>query len=329
MRDTRSRRWRRLAAAGALGTYLLIVLGGIVRITGSGMGCGDDWPLCNGKLIPPLDLPTLIEYGHRLVAAGLGVLVVGLAAYGVLRGGEGRAWRARRRIGYLAGALLVAQVLLGAVTVRLELPPAVVILHLGTAMALLAALLVAAARGHAPERSVSRAGDRPALLAGAGAVLALTVVLAGALVANLDAAPACQGFPLCNGEWLPASDNWRLHLHWSHRALAYFLVAWALALPLLTRRWRPADGTARGWARAAAGAAVLQLGVAAAMVLLFLPDGLRAAHVAAGAAVFALLVVHAWTVAHPRPEAAVEAAPSRAVAGEIPRPPPSAAEARP
>src|SRR5260370_21773402 len=62
-------RFTRLAWTAATGTYLLIVLGAVVRITGSGLGCGEHWPLCNGRLLPPLDLPTLIEYAHRLVAA--------------------------------------------------------------------------------------------------------------------------------------------------------------------------------------------------------------------------------------------------------------------
>src|SRR2546421_10650468 len=64
-----TRRFTRLAWTAATFTYLLIILGAIVRITGSGMGCGEHWPLCNGRLLPPLDLPTLIEYGHRLAAA--------------------------------------------------------------------------------------------------------------------------------------------------------------------------------------------------------------------------------------------------------------------
>src|SRR5437660_5481212 len=138
----------RLAWSAAARPHLLIILGAIVRITGSGMGCGDHWPLCGGKLLPPLDLPTLIEYGHRLAAALVSVLVCGLAAY---------AWWLRRGAGsgeryftsgaaYVALGLLIVQVLLGAVTVKRDLPPWTVILHLGTAMLLLAPLIVAARR---------------------------------------------------------------------------------------------------------------------------------------------------------------------------------------
>jgi len=132
-------RFRTLAWAAAVSTYLLIVLGAIVRITGSGLGCGDHWPLCNGRLFPPLDdIGTVIEWSHRLVAALVSILVVGLAIL---------AWRDRRAGGpsgrrpYVAVGLLILQVLLGAITVKLELAAWSVVLHLGTAMLLLAMLL--------------------------------------------------------------------------------------------------------------------------------------------------------------------------------------------
>ncbi len=119
-----TRRYTLLAWTAAGATYLLIVLGAVVRITGSGMGCGDHWPLCNGHLFPPLDdIGTVIEWSHRLVVALVSVLVVALAVY---------AWRATdpgrqpglpgvsppSRAPLVAVALLVLQVLLGAITWR-------------------------------------------------------------------------------------------------------------------------------------------------------------------------------------------------------------------
>src|SRR5438128_2443576 len=113
-----TRSFTRLAWTAATFTYLLIILGAIVRITGSGLGCGEHWPLCNGRLLPPLDLPTMIEYGHRLAAAAVSGLVLALAAYAWwLQRGAGRGERYLPGIApYVALALLVAQVVLGAVT---------------------------------------------------------------------------------------------------------------------------------------------------------------------------------------------------------------------
>ena len=67
----RLRAWLRgLSAATALSVFALIVLGGVVRVTGSGLGC-PDWPLCHGGFLPPPELEAVIEYSHRLVASAL------------------------------------------------------------------------------------------------------------------------------------------------------------------------------------------------------------------------------------------------------------------
>ena len=278
-----TRRFTRLAWTAATFTYLLIILGAIVRITGSGLGCGEHWPLCNGKMLPPLDLPTLIEYGHRLAAAAVSVLVAALAlqAWWLRRGagspkgvpdGPGEPYLPDKTA-YVALALLVVQVLLGAVTVKLSLPPWTVILHLGTAMLLLATLIIAA-RG--------TTGAPPSRVGLAALALGFVTVLFGALTANVGAASACLGFPLCNGQLIPGGGNYLQHIHWAHRLLAYSLFGYVV--------WWAAHSRRRGaWCVVAL--ITVQVAVAAAMVLLGLPQPFQAAHVAVGAAVWAGLVL--------------------------------------
>ena len=267
---------RILAWAAAAATYLLIVLGAVVRITGSGLGCGEDWPVCHGRLFPSLaDTATFIEWNHRLVAALVSTLVAVLA---------GVTWWERRagsteqsvpsRAGYLALGLLIVQVLLGAITVKLRLPPWTVILHLGTAMALLATLLVAARGPRVAPRSRAALG---------AAALGFVTVLFGALTANLGAATACVGFPLCNGQLIPAG-NYLQHIHWTHRLLAYGLFAYLLVWALRTRR---------SGAVVVLGLAGLHIAIAVVMVLHGVPNLLQAAHAAVGTAVWAGLVLAA------------------------------------
>jgi heme A synthase len=269
-----TRRFVTLAWAAAAATYLLIILGAIVRITGSGLGCGEHWPLCNGSLLPPLDLPTMIEYGHRLAAAAVSVLVVALAVVGSRESGR------PVKASYVAVALLIVQIALGAITVKLSLPAWTVILHLGTAMLILAALLVAARPAPSlPPGTPGTPGLRPRLVA---AALGFVTVLLGALTANMGAAGACTGFPLCNGQLMPEGSL--AHIQWTHRLFAYGLTAYLLWWVWKTR----APG-----ARHALYLVLVQVGVAAAMILLGLPPTLQALHVAVGAGVWAGLVLAA------------------------------------
>ncbi|HEV3473851.1 MAG TPA: COX15/CtaA family protein, partial [Actinomycetota bacterium] len=78
---------RRLTTATAAATLALVTIGGVVRATGSGLGC-PDWPKCHGRWIPPLEIESLIEYSHRLTAAVVGVLVL-VTAYVAWRRARG------------------------------------------------------------------------------------------------------------------------------------------------------------------------------------------------------------------------------------------------
>lgn len=288
----RTRLVRRLAAVGAGLAFGLIVLGGVVRITGSGMGCGDHWPRCNGEWFPPLDLPTLIEIGHRWAAALVSLFV----AAGTLV-----AWRRHRREpallvpAVLAAGVLVVQVLLGAVTVKLELPPWVIITHLANAMVLLAILVALALRAGptGPDRPPLPRGRRHGShgLILATAAMGFIVILFGAQVANFHAGLLCLGFPLCNGSALPPEPP-LARLHWIHRALAFaFLIMTIVVASRTGRRTDPEGRSLRRWSALVLGATVAQIGVAAAMMLSLLPGSLRALHLLVGTLVWVALVI--------------------------------------
>ena len=290
----RFRLLRRLAWLGAGLAFGLIVLGGVVRITGSGMGCGDHWPRCNGEWFPPLDLPTMIEIGHRWAAALVSLVVAAIAAVAWLKH---RHDPALRNPATLALAVLIVQVLLGAVTVKLELPPAVVIVHLANAMVLLAVILVTALRASAPVgepplgavHSPAPHRDHPLVLG--TAALGFIVILFGAQVANFHAGLLCLGFPLCNGSALPPG-NALAALPWVHRALGFAFLAALIGLAVrLNRRSDSSSRPVRRWIALVLGTTVVQIGVAAAMVLELLPPSLRAAHLLIGTMVWAGLVV--------------------------------------
>jgi protoheme IX farnesyltransferase len=286
-----SRLLRRLAWTGAGFVLGLIVLGGVVRITGSGMGCGDHWPRCKGQWFPPLDLPTMIEIGHRWAAALVSLMVLAVAA---VAWGRHREQPALRRPATLALVLLVVQVLLGAVTVKLALPPWVIITHLANAMLLLATLLVVALRASAPGGTEAPAPARRHRNHGrvvATAALGFVVILFGAQVANFHAGLLCLGLPLCNGTLAPPQAPLAA-LHWTHRVLAFAFLAMAILVTVRVRDTGGPEGTRlRRSAWLVLGATVTQIGVASAMVLQLLPPGLRTLHLLVGSLVWACLVV--------------------------------------
>ena len=79
-----------LALAALVASIVQVTLGGVVRVTGSGLGC-PDWPLCDGRVIPVFERAPLVEFSHRLVASVVGLLTLAVAVLAVRRH-KGEPW---------------------------------------------------------------------------------------------------------------------------------------------------------------------------------------------------------------------------------------------
>jgi heme o synthase len=275
-----TRNYQILAIAAAVAAYLLVLLGGLVRISGSGLAC-PDWPLCRGHLIPPLEGRVLIEYSHRLVAASVSVLVLATAL---------AAFRVRRSVPYAAPVaalvliLVAVQIVLGGLTVKLALTPSLVALHLGVAMLFLAGLILQAAVAIRPSVAVVPAAFRRLVAWTAAATY--VQVLIGGYVGSSAAALACPDLPLCRGVLLPSDPPASLQM--LHRAWGVVVVVLVLATARAASRTGVRAVTAT--AALAAAIAVVQAAVGALNVLTRLVPIVQGTHLGLAAALFGTLV---------------------------------------
>ena len=238
---------RRLVLATAIATFVLIIVGGVVRVSDSGLGCGPagsgfhGWPFCNGDVVPGLTLHSIVEYTHRAVAGIVTILIVSILVIAL-----------RRQREYLVPAagllgLVLAQAVLGGATVEGNLEEAYVAAHLGLAMLLLGGLLYL-------YRSVS--GARPTYggsglraLSIAASVAVLCTVVAGGYMAGTQnygradyqlgdgAHHACgKEFPTCNGEFMPFGKARLVDIHLTHRAFMYLASLLVISLVVVAIR---------------------------------------------------------------------------------------------
>ena len=278
-----SNKYRKLVWLTTFLVFDLIMFGSFTRLTDSGLGC-PDWPGCYGTSNPihagadiaaaeaamptgPVtEMKAWIEMVHRYFAMAVGALIVALNIL---------AWAKRRQLGHSPWAatgllaLVCVQGAFGAWTVTMKLMPLMVTIHLLLGIALLSSLgWLAAERTPAPNTGDSAVMRRlrPWLLL--GFVLLIAQVALGGWVSTNYAVLACLGFPECNGTWLPAMNFadgftlWRdlghtgdgelIHgdalvaIHWSHRVLAFVVLAYLAWLATRVQRLPSMRKFARG-----------------------------------------------------------------------------------
>ncbi len=283
---------RRLAIAALVVACTHLVFGAIVRISGSGMGCGNNWPKCYGYWFPPFSRPDLIiEVCHRYLASILTLTVVSLAfvAYRHRRepGVAGRGGPLRSAVGAVGVVFFAAA--LGGLTVKEGNAPWATVAHWLVAMTLLAMVAVTAIRAGTfggASAAVQHGSRRTFRSARGAAILAIFAVAFGGLTAKLPgAAVGCTTIPMCGPN--PNVERAFIYVQMTHRTIALFLVLHLIAMVILVhrRREREAPIVIRA-ADIALGLVFLQLAVASSMILLHLPPVLRSLHEATGVGIW-------------------------------------------
>ncbi|NYF90455.1 COX15/CtaA family protein [Tunturiibacter empetritectus] len=281
---------------------LVILWGALVRATGSGAGCGNHWPLCNGQVIPLSPrIDTIIEFTHRCMTGGSTFLVIGLLIWtfrGTLKG------QAARTLAVVSMVLLLNEAFLGALLVKLgyvtgnqSIGRVVVLsIHLSNTLLLLAALTLTARLLGTGQRwaefSVSGTKKLWALL-GLGATLIVGV--SGSLAALGDTLFPASSLRAAFAQDFAANSPWLLRLRGVHPVSAVIAAAFVLWLVAQAKR-----AGARRTAGIVLSLLCFQFALGLADVLLLAPVWMQILHLLGADLFWVALVVLATTVVWPK-----------------------------
>ncbi|HEY8342811.1 MAG TPA: heme A synthase [Calditerricola sp.] len=310
---------RLLAVATTIGMLLLLFGGALVTKTGSGDGCGDSWPLCNGRLLPPLELEAIIEWSHRLVTALITPLLVATVVWSWRRAGH-IPWV--RFFGSCALLTTFVQALLGAAAVVWGQSDFIMALHFGISLTAFACVLLIAIQlyvGEKARRAKAPVPRRFLWLVAGSAAYTYVVVYLGALVRHTGSSMAIPDWPLNFGRLIPPLTG-QIAIQFLHRAAALALLVMVVAIVVMAER-ALRDRRDLLWAgRFALGLMGLQVVSGGLVVLSGLNLMAALVHTVLVAALFGVLVwmtLQAWDGREARtkrvasPAARTEALPSR------------------
>ena len=234
-------RFRRLTFVVVGATLLLTSIGALVRGTGSGLGCRDEWPKCRGGWTAPDDFHGLIEYSHRALA---GIVVLLILASVV----ASRRWVREHpgffRLTVATFGVVGVQAWLGRIVVTSGLHGALVTAHFAAALTLVGLTTWTAVSAHAMAREhpAASGAERRMFRLVLGALLGLLPLLGvGAYVRERGAGLAFDDWPLMAGRLVPPLADGRAALHFAHRFLALVVAGHLVGVVLRARRDHRSD----------------------------------------------------------------------------------------
>lgn len=207
--DRRLRLAKWFAVATAVGMFIVLLMGARVTATGSGDGCGNDWPLCHGSWLPADTYESLTEYSHRFVTAIEGALVLITTLL---------TWPMRKRhrsftlLVPIMAFTLVLQSLMGAAAVRWPTSAEVMATHFGISLiclasAALVARVITQSVRQPRQHSVRAVPSAFRWFVAATIAMSVVVAYAGAYVRHTGSELACTSWPTCNGEIIPSFEG--------------------------------------------------------------------------------------------------------------------------
>lgn len=245
MEDRRTKWARRMAILTAVGMLIVLLMGARVTATGSGEGCGNDWPLCHGSWLPADTYESLTEYSHRFVTSIEGLFVLATTIL---------AWPLRRRhpefrvLVPVVGGTLVLQSLLGAAAVKWPTSPEVMATHFGISLvclgsAALVAFILMERREPGTDRPPPTGAQERGLrffrgLVVAAFVFSIVVAYSGAYVRHTESELACATWPTCTGEIVPTIEHTPQGIQTTHRMLAAAISVTIVAIAVVALRLR-------------------------------------------------------------------------------------------
>ena len=203
--------------------FLLLVWGNLVAGMKAGLGC-PDWPLCHGRVVPPLGLETYMEYMHRVIAA-CATSLLAVLSYNRFKAYTGPF----RAVPVVSVLLVAAEVVLGGMVVLLGLPMELTVFHFTAGLTVfLLAFYMMSFDGvtHRPAFSIGGPG---ALYPVFGLVVFMQAVL-GAYVRHSGSGLSCPDFPACLGSVFPRLVDGHVAAHFSHRLVGYLILATAFLI---------------------------------------------------------------------------------------------------
>ncbi len=217
-----------LSVLTTLGMLIVLLGGALVTKTGSGLGCGRSWPLCNGQFIPSdITLELIIELAHRLVSGSVGIMVLVLSIWTWRKIGH---IRETKFLSFLSFFFLVLQGLIGAAAVKWGQSSFVLALHFGISLISFAAVLLLTLlifevdkKFHAEKLVIEKQLQKHII---GLSIYTYIVVYTGALVRHLKVSLVCPDWPFCNNSSISLPTSIFEWVQMGHRFLAGIIFLW-------------------------------------------------------------------------------------------------------